>query len=80
MKFQSICLIAALEVAFASELHRCGTYEPDAKMRADLESAYAKGAGKRSGQIVVDTYVNIVTTTGKQGRYSPDQVEKQVYT
>lgn len=80
MKFQSMLYATALGVVSANDLHRCGTDEPNAKMRKELDSAYAKGAGKigRAADIVVDTYVNIVTTTAKEGRYTPDQVEQQV--
>lgn len=71
---------AALGLASASDLHRCGTNEPNAKVKKELDSAYAKGAGKigKAQDIVVDTYVNIVTTTAKFDRYTPDQVHQQV--
>lgn len=80
MKFQSMLYAATLGVASASDLHRCGTNEPDAKVKKQLDSASAKGVGKigRASDIVVDTYVNIVTTTAKEGRYTPEQVHKQV--
>lgn len=80
MKFQSMVYAAALGFASASDLHRCGTDEPNARIKEGLENAYAKGVGRigRASDIVVDTYVHIVTTTAKEGRYMPDQVHEQV--
>lgn len=83
MKFQSTILYAAaLGVAVAKDdLHRCGTDEPNDKVKTELDRAYAKGSRNigRAEDIVVDTYVNIVTTVAKEGRYTPDQVEAQVW-
>lgn len=80
MKFQSMLFAGVVGFTSAADLHRCGTNEPDAKVKKELDTAYEKGAGKigKASDVVVDTYVNIVTTTAKQGRYTPDQIHQQV--
>lgn len=81
MKFPTTVCALALGLASATELHRCGTDDPTAKVKTELDKAYEKGIGKigKSSDIVVDTYVNVVTTTAKADRYTPDQIHQQVH-
>ncbi|SMQ54462.1 unnamed protein product [Zymoseptoria tritici ST99CH_3D7] len=81
MQFHLITLLASLSLAYA-ELHRCGTADPDDKTRTNLDKAYANYKSgqvtRRDGGIVIDTYVNIVTTQAKSELYTPKQVEDQM--
>ncbi|KJX97822.1 hypothetical protein TI39_contig458g00001 [Zymoseptoria brevis] len=81
MQFHLITILASLSLAYA-ELHRCGTADPDDKTRTNLDKAYANYKSgqvtRRDGGIVIDTYVNIVTTQAKSELYTPKQVEDQM--
>jgi hypothetical protein len=79
MKFSIFALAAVLGLSAAQELIRCGTAEPNDTMKAQMNDAFfAAGDVSRAQAITVKTYVHIVTTSAKAGRYTQAQATEQV--
>ncbi|KAI5359025.1 Putative peptidase M43, pregnancy-associated plasma-A [Septoria linicola] len=72
-------LVAAAGLASA-DLIRCGTSEPNATHKAEMNEAFfAADISRVVAQAVsVNTYVHIVTTSAKSGRYTRAQAEEQM--
>lgn len=79
MKFLSIAAAATLATVVAAR-HRCGTAEPGDEMKTLLNAAAFRGnAPFRNGSTrSVNTYVHVVTTQQSEGKYTQQQVDKQV--
>jgi len=82
MKFSNIFLAAtSASLAFALEYTRCGTKDASNAHKAEMNAAVAAAAESDSisaQAISVDTFVHVVTTTAKRGRYTQAQVNQQI--
>lgn len=83
MKFIPLTAAAA-SLAYAEEYVRCKT-EPTAEKISMLNEAASNASAASSEALFsiaalrnVDTYVHVVTTSAKAGRYSQAQVNEQV--
>ena len=78
----STTLAAATLATVATAKTRCGTVEPPADMKTSLNAAAFRGNSLfRNGTTrSVNTYVHVVTTQESEGKYSQEQVDKQVNT
>lgn len=73
--------LAAAAASFASAAYtRCGTANPSVQHMAAMNNAIEADNGTFSIQATrnVDTYVHVVTTTAKKGKYSQSMVNQQV--
>ncbi|GIZ45319.1 hypothetical protein CKM354_000849200 [Cercospora kikuchii] len=84
MKFNnSFLAAAAASIASAQSTYtRCGLGAPAAEQVAALEAAAAEGAANldisRMAAATIPTYVHVVTSSSKQGRYSAAQIQSQI--
>ena len=81
MKF--FALLAAVGLAAAAEITRCGTPDPDDSLKMQLNEAYFshpsynKIAAVNESR-VIDTYVHVVTTKASRRNYTKTMIHKQV--
>lgn len=84
MKFNnSFLAAAAASIASAQSTYtRCALGAPAAEQVAALEAAAAEGAANleisRMAAATIPTYVHVVTSSSKQGRYSQAMIQSQI--
>lgn len=86
-RMKYVLALAAMAASLVSGKYtRCATPNPSEEHMAVLNAAAEEGANRTlntfSAQAVrnVDTYVHVVTTTAKKGKYSQTMINKQVST